>query len=234
MDKSQHCDVCKVDVSSDLRYCPLCGKFMSKKGDQKPQRNEKSYPDYDFSYIHRAKTIRIISDILLLAGLLVVIINLLAWTQPLWFPYVLASLLAFYMVLVFPFRSDENYLSSVPISVVVISLFIIFIDSYGFLTRGFVFGYSIAYVAPGILSLGSLVCGLFGLFSNRYDIVCLKGILTLNISAFIFLVIKLAAFKHFVSWPTVAFFAMSFGFLAMILIFKHKKFIKEMNKKFHI
>lgn len=234
MRKNRHCEACKVDVSSDLRYCPLCGKFLPQSSDQKPQRNETSYPDYDFSYIYRAKTIRVISDVLLLAGLLVVIVNLLVWTRPLWFPYVLASLFTFYMVLVFPFRSDENYLSSVPVSVVVISLFIIFIDSYGFLTQGFIFGYSIAYVAPSVLSLGTLVCGLFGLFSNKYDIVCLKGIVTLNIFAFIFLVVKLAAFKHFVSWPTVAFFAMSFGFLAMILIFKYKKFTKEMNKKFHI
>ncbi len=207
---------------------------MLKAKEDKPKKLHSSYPDYDFTYIYKEKTIKILSDILLLTGLLCIAINIIAWQWPFWFPYVIASQITFYFVFLRPFKNDADYLKSVPLSSIVIALFIVFLDVYDYLVFDKVFGWSIAYVAPCVLSFATFLCGIYGLFSKKTEGYCIKGLLTLVILSVAFLLMKLFGFKHLATWPAIMYFAMASGFLALMLIFKTKKSTKEINKSFHI
>lgn len=234
MANENYCDDCKVYVANDLKHCPLCGKFVRKSEQDKPQKSGSSYPDYDFSYIYKEKHIRILEDLLLLAALICVATNIVFWTSPLWFPYAVSSIIAFYYVFLHPFKNDENYLKSISITVITIAIFLIFLDLYISVTAAPNFGWSISYVAPLVLCFGSILCGIIGLFSKKVDIHCIWGLFTLLIISVLFFIMKLIWFSKFATWPSFMYLATTVGMFVLILIFKFKKFKREMNKSFHI
>lgn len=229
-----YCKSCEVSVSDDLKHCPLCGRFVRTNENTKPKTSGASYPTYDFSYIYQEKFIRVLGDLLLLAALIATATNLVFWTEPLWFPYVITSIVTVYYLLVHPFKNDENYLKSVSLSTIIVALFIIFIDLYNSVTTNLTFGWSITFVAPFVLCFGSLTCGLIALFSRKYDIYCLQGLFTLLVLSILFLTMKFIWFKDSANWPSYMFTAITVGMFVLIFIFKSKKLKSELNKNFHM
>lgn len=229
----RHCDACGVDVSSDLANCPLCGKYVLKQGES-VEANKFSYPLYNYSNIQKEKTLKIIRNVVALACVICIFVNLIFWTKPLWFFYPVVSLFCLYMMFVHPFRKGGNLLKAMPESSFYLSFMLIFIDAYNHLALNLPFGWAFAYVVPWAMVAVITACAIVGLTKNKYNMSMAKRIMYIAITSIIYFLVKVFAFKNLPTWPSLIFVCVAFGWWILLVIIKPKTFAKEMRKDFHI
>lgn len=227
------CDDCKVEVSSDLANCPLCGKYLLKKGEQ-VEENKYSFPLYNFKYIQKEKALKLIRNLLVLAGAICLFVNLIFWTKPLWFPYALVSLFCLYMMWVHPLRQGGTYLKAMPMSTFYLALLLIFIDAYDYLVAGTKFGWAFAQAVPWIVSAVALTCAIFALTKNKLNISLAKRVMYIAILSIAYFIIKITIFKSLPTYPSLTMVCVSVGLWVMLIMIKPKLIVKSMQKDFHI
>ncbi len=232
--REHFCEHCKVKVSEDLKYCPLCGKFVLSDEHGSVEEGKNSYPIYDLSYVYRAKWLKIVRDVLLFLAVLSVFINLFFQTPVYWFPYVLAGLFVVWKVMFFPFKEGQNHIKRIPVSGLLIALFLIFIDIYDHLVIGTALGWAIVFASPAVLT-GTIVLSLIlALSTSVYDVQLIRGIVYLEIISVIVFVLRLFFFKDFVLWPAFMMNCSASISLFVLFMAKKRRMIKEINRNFHI
>ena len=232
--REHFCDHCNVTVSSDLKFCPLCGKFVLKDEHQEAKEGTNSFPIYDLSYIYRAKWLKVVRDVFWLLAFLVVVINLLYKTEVYWFPYVLAGLFMFWKVIFLPFKEGQNHVKRIPISGLIIALFLVFIDVYDYIFVGTPIGWAIVFASPAVLTATIAMSLILSLCTSRYDVQLIRGIVYLEIISVIVFILRLFVFKEFAIWPTFMYFLSATISLFILLVSKKRRMVKEINRNFHI
>lgn len=232
--KTRECSACKVQVSADLSYCPLCGKYLLLNEGDKIEKKDSSFPDYDYTYINRGKWVRTIKTTFINASLICFLINILFGSKPYWFPYVIASLALLYLTVFLPFKRENNFLQCLVRSAVLCSLFLIFIDFYNYKMWGTIFGWSFVYAAPSVLTAFSIVIGILGLSLRKYDVLHFYASLVMILLSGIYLGLKFLFFETTPAWATLMFVCASVIVSIVLLTFKYKKVLKDMLKRFHI
>ncbi len=227
------CKACNVEVSSDLANCPLCGKYVLN-GNDKAKPNKFSYPVYNYSNIYKEKTLKIVRNIVIVACLICLFVNLIFGTRPYWFPYAVVSLFCIFMMFVHPFRKGGNLLKSMPASSFYLGFLIIFIDAYNHLAMGLPFGWGFSIVVPFVMVAVSTICAIISFTKNKYAISLAKRLMYIAIASVIYFLVKVLVFKNLITWPSLVFVCVSVGWWLIILIFKPKSMAKEMKKDFHI
>ena len=84
---NNYCSSCKVNVSKELRHCPLCGKFVGNTKDETSNKEESSYPKVDMRFIAVERWIKLVRSILVLFGIVSVAVNIFFKSGAYWFPY---------------------------------------------------------------------------------------------------------------------------------------------------
>lgn len=232
--REHFCQHCRVDVAEDLKYCPLCGKFVLKDEHDEAVEGGNSYPIYDLSYIYRAKWLKVVKDVLWFSAFLVVLINLLFDTAVYWFPYVLAGLFAFWKVVFLPFKEGENHIRRIPVSGLIIALLLMFIDIYDHICWGTALGWAIVFASPAVLTATTIMSLILSISTSKYDVQLIRGIVYLVIISVIVFVLRLFIFRSFAIWPTFMFLVSASASLFILLVSKKRRMVKEINRNFHI
>ena len=234
MNKKHFCSSCEVSVSEDLRYCPLCGKYVAQTTEDKPKITNVSFPAVDQAYTQVEKWLKLVRAILVLCAIVSVSVNLFFETNPYWFPYVLIGLFTIWRIVFYPFKEGKSHIAGIPFSGIVISLLLLFIDIYGYKFHSTTLGWALGYTVPAVLTLSIVVTFIVAISYKKYEERLTKGIVWLMFSSILFLIGKLLWFNKFPNWPI--FMSLLSGFIALCLlfIFKRKRLIKELNRDFHI
>ena len=232
--REHFCEHCKVSISADLKYCPLCGKFVLKDEHGVANEGGNSYPIYDLSYIYRAKWLKIVKDILWFIAILSVFINVFYKTPVYWFPYVLAGLFVAWTVIFFPFKEGQNHIKRIPLSGLIIALFLIFIDIYDHVFVGTALGWAITFASPAVISGTVIISLILALSTSVYDVQLIRGIVYLEIISVIVFVLRLFFLKNFAFWPAFMMICASSISLFILFMAKKRRMVKEINRNFHI
>lgn len=222
------CTNCNVFVQSDIKYCPLCGKFLTESVTQA------TYPLVDQSYTVVEKWIKMVRAILVLIGILSVAINLFFTTHPYWFPYVLVGLFALWRILFYPFKEGKSHVASIPMSGIVVAILLVFIDVYNNKTTGAGLGWALCYSAPAVLTGTTLISFILAITNQKYEETLTKKIGLLLVVELLFLGSKLLWFNQFLNWPVFMSLLTSFVTLFLLFLFKKKRLLKELNRSFKI
>ena len=234
MEQNNYCDNCKVNVSSDLSNCPLCGKHVIKNGEQ-IVTNKNSYPIYNLKFVSTARWYNIIRVFFWIFGVVSVVTNLVFKTEPYWFPYVLGALLMIFNVFIAPIKKTvASYIKNLILMSVLLAIFIIFIDVYNYYTLNKTFGWAIAYVAPLIMTTGVIATAFICLFSRIYESQLLRSVTFIGIFSVAYFLIKLFFFTELATWPSLVFMCVAVGLVFVLEVFKRNKLIKELAKEFHL
>ena len=232
--REHFCGHCNVNVSDDLKYCPLCGKFVLNDEYGVVKEGKNSYPIYDLSYIYRAKWLKIVRDVLLFIAMLSVFVNLFFKTTIYWFPYVLASLFIVWKTIFFPFKEGQNHIKRIPVSGLLIALFLIFIDIYDYIMIGTELGWALVFTSPAVLTGTIALSLILALSTSVYDVQLIRGIVYLEIISVVVFVLRLFFFKNFVLWPAFMMICSASISLFVLFMAKRRRMIKEINRNFHI
>jgi len=231
-DKTRRCDICNVQVSSDLSFCPLCGKYLMDSG-EKVNNEDAVFPNYDYTYVKRGQWVKMVRNIFIATALIVMIVNLL-FTSLIYFPYAWTSLLFIYLAFIQPFKSKGNYLRYAVRLAVCASALLIFIDMYNHLVFEYQFGWSLAYAAPCVLTADAVLIGILALSTHKFELLHFYGALFMVVLACIYLLVESVFFKDVAKWPVLMLICASFVAVLCIFTFKKKKIAKDIKKKFHI
>lgn len=234
MNKNLLCKNCGVKVSNSLKHCPLCGRFVREFNEKEVQDAQENYPVVDLSYIYIAKWVKIVGGLFILLSIISVFVNLFFKTNPYWFPYVLVGIYAVWRILFYPFKEGKSHISSIPMSGIVAALLVIFIDVYNHLCIGTALGWALCYVAPAIFTATTILSFVLAVINRKKEEVLFKGILLITLVNIAFLVSKLLWFNMFRNWPIFMSLLSSFVAIFLLLLFKRKRLIKEINRSFHI
>lgn len=229
----KHCSHCLVDIADELRYCPLCGKYVAENKDILPAK-EGTYPKVDQSYTIIEKWIKQVRAIMFLLGILSVAINLFFKTEPYWFPYVLVGLFALWRILFYPFKEGKSHISSIPMSGIVVAILLIFLDVYNYCFNGSSLGWALCYAVPAVLTGTTALAFVLALSNRKFEDVLARGMVGIAITNIIFFISKLLWFDQFRNWPIFMSLLASFTFLFLLFMFKRKRLVKEFNRNFHI
>jgi len=231
---NNHCPNCNVDVSADLRYCPLCGKFVAKNKDARPVETIVSYPKVDQSYTLVERWLKLVRSILILIAIISVAVDMFFKTETFWFPYVLVGLFALWRILFYPFKEGKSHVSSIPMSGIVVAVLLIFIDVYDYNFHGAALGWALCYSAPAVFTATTIVAFILAITNRNFEESLTKGILVISLVDIIFLISKLLWFNQFLNWPIFMSLLASFVALFLLFVFKKKRLVKELNRDFHI
>ena len=234
MRKSNFCTACKVDVSGDLKYCPLCGRFVLDDENSTAEENENSYPNYDLSYIYKAKWLKLVKDSLILVSLVALAVNLLFNINCIWFPYVFVGLYCLWSAVYYPFKEGQNHIKRIPITGFILSIAVIFVDVYNHLVFDTLFGWGVIYTAPAILTASVVVSLIISLSTNKYDTQLIRGLMYLLIVSVVAFVVELIVVKNYPLWPIFMYFLSSTISVSVLMLAKRKRMVKEINRNFHI
>ena len=213
MNRSHHCSSCDVDVSTDLRYCPLCGKFVAEETTAVPQENETSFPKVDQSYVVVERWLKLVQALLVFIGIVAVAVDVFFRTEAFWFPYVLVGLYALWRILFYPFKEGKSHVASIPTSGIIIALLLIFIDVYDYKFHGAALGWALCYGAPAVFTTTTVVAFILALTNKNFEESLSKGIVAIGIVDLLFLASKLLWFNQFKNWPI--FMSLMSGFIAL-------------------
>lgn len=234
MHKTNFCTHCRVDVAGDLKYCPLCGKFVLESENSEIAENENSYPIYDLDYIYRAKWLKLVKYSLLLVSIIAVAVNLLFNIECIWFPYVLIGLFTIWKVVFYPFKEGQNHIKRIPITGFILSFAVMTIDVYDHLVFNTLFGWGVIYTAPCILTLTTIISLIISLATNKYDIQLIRGMVYLLIVSLVAFIVELIVVKNYYIWPIFMYFLSAIISVFILLLTKKKRMFKEINRNFHI
>lgn len=234
MEQDRICESCKVELSSDLSNCPLCGKHISQKL-PKAQVNKKSYPIYSLKFVSTARWYNMIRALFWLAGIICVVTNLYFRTTPYWFPYVLAGLVMVFQALIEPIKTRvSSYIKNLIIISVLVAVFLIFVDAYNYYTLAVKFGWAFGYAAPFTMLAGVIATTIISLCSKIYESELLRSVTFIGVVSIVYFIVKIFCFKDIVTWPSLVFMSVSVGAVVVLEIFKRNKLVKELSKEFHI
>jgi hypothetical protein len=221
-------------VAEDLRFCPLCGKFVAK--DEKEEKKElyDSYPCVDMSYIYIVKWIKIVKAVLIFVGILSVLINLIFKTPVLWFPYVIAGLIAIWRVCFYPFKEGKSHISCLPTTGIIIALLLIFIDVYDYNFLHTRLGWALSIAVPAVFGLTSVVSLIIAMANKELGQDLTKGIFIIGAINIIFFICKLIWFNQFFNWPIFMSLLVVVTCLFLLFLIKKKRLVKELNRNYHL
>lgn len=234
MHKRNYCADCKASISEDLKYCPLCGKFVLSEDDDSVQENERSFPVVDTSYIAVVRWVKTVRSALVLAGLLAIFVNLLFRTPVFWFPYVLAGLFSLWRVAFYPFKEGKSHLKSLPATGIIISFLLVFIDVYNYYYLNTTLGWALSYALPSVLTLTIIVTFILALCMPSEEENLIKGMFNVGLVGILFFISKLIWFNECKSWPIFMFFISAFTALFVLFIAKKRRLRDKLNQNFHI
>jgi len=231
MAQEKKCNNCNISLSSDLSNCPLCGKFVGKVA----KENSNSYPMYDFKKVQKVKWYNTIRILCWAVGLICVATNLIFWTTPLWCPYVVAFLIVAFHAFIEPIKTNvKSYIKELNIMSILVSLFIIFIDAYNHYSFKIEFGWSLALVAPSIMTCAVIASVVICFCKQRYEQALMRSISFIALYSVIYFVVKIIFFKNLMTWPSLMFMCCAVGSIFLLEAFKRNKLIKELSREFHI
>lgn len=233
MEQDRICSSCGVEVSEDLSNCPLCGKHINNK--KKCEINKNSYPIYNMKNIEQLKWYDIIKGFFWIIAIISVVVNIMFKTQPYWFPYVLTALVMIFNAFISPIKENvSSYIKSLIVMSILVAIFLIFIDSYNYLTLNTLFGWALGYAAPLVMSVSVIASSVICFCSKRFEKDLLKNISFIAVLSVVYFVVKITCFKNIVTWPSLVFMCVSIGVVIMLEIFKRNKLVKELIKEFHL
>lgn len=228
------CSSCNVEVSADLRYCPLCGKYVAKNKDESLQETSVSFPKVNKNFTVVERWLKIVKAFLVLAGIVSVATNLFFTTKPYWFPYVVVGLFALWRILFYPFKEGKDHIGTIPMSGIIVAVLLIFIDVYDYYFHGTALGWALSYGTPAVFTGTTLVAFILALTNRNFEEVLTKGIVKITIVDILFLISKLIWFNQFKNWAIFMSLLASFVALFLLFLFKRKRLVKEINRNFHI
>lgn len=231
---NNRCNNCNVKVSEDLRYCPLCGKFVASDKNAEPKETNSSFPRVDQRFRVVERWLKLVKSLLWLVGIIVVAINLFFSTSPYWFPYVLIGLFALWRILFYPFKEGKSHVGSIPMSGIVVAILLVFIDVYDYNFYGFTLGWALCYGVPAVFTGTTIISFILAITNRNFEESLTKGIVAIFIVEILFLLCKLCWFNQFRNWPIFMSLLSSFVALFLLFLFKKKRLVKEMNRNFHI
>ena len=232
--ESNYCANCKVNVSADLKYCPLCGKFVLGKEGDSPKELPSSFPKYDLTYIYKEKWLKLVGRIFILLALISMAVNFVFLTDPMWFPYALVGLALIYIIAFSPLKEDRNHIVCLPTIGICIALGLMFLDIYNHFALGVEFGWAVFLVGPCVLILTNIVSCVLSMCLVKNSGGLMRGMLWLLLFAVLCFVLKVTIFEEYINWPIwFNMFSSLISFITPIL-FKQKRVGRELNKDFHI
>ena len=234
MAQDRICENCKVELSSDLSNCPLCGKHIAQ-GLPKAEINKKSFPLYDLKFVQTARWYNMIRIIFWFIAVVCIVTNMYFKTSPYWFPYVLAGLVLIFHAFIEPIKSKvSNYIKNLIIISILVSIFLIFVDAYNYYTLKSAFGWSIGFVAPCVMLAGVISTTIISLTTKIYEAELLRGISLICVISIIYFIVKTVWFKNLETWPSLVLMSVSIGAVVVLELVKRNKLIRELSKEFHI
>ena len=232
MQRDRICSSCKVEVSSDLSNCPLCGRHIEG-GALGP--NEKSYPIYDTSFVITMAWYSFLRALFVLSGVVCVVVNLIFPAKIYWCLYVLAALLVTFCVFILPLKvGAKQYIKRLNIDSLFISAFIIFIDAYNHFNFGFNFGWSVEYAAPFVMFAAVLCSTVICFCVRRYEGELLTSIAVMAVFSIIYFIVMVCGFRSLSCWAAIVLMCTSVGLVAILRLFKRRKLLSQLAREFHI
>ena len=230
------CGSCGVGVDASLKYCPLCGKYIS----GEIAESKAAYNKVDKTYVKRLLFIDACRGVSIAAALVCVFINLFtgwAW-DGLWSSYVIASILLFNFAVLVPIERGAFLWREIFIIFFSFGAFLIFIDFYSGINYPAARGWSVQWMLPCVLGAGTLALTLYNIFSKTDSAASLSAILVCFIFSGVLFGIscllhsirdKYFTIVEYVHPSLIALLESGFFFFALAWV-KHK----SLQKKFHI
>lgn len=178
---NRKCAACAVNIANGLKYCPLCGKFISNEIAENPV----AYGKVDATYVKRLVFIDACRGASVAGALVCFFINLftgivggagITWDK-LWSLYVIAGILLFNFAVLLPIDRASFLWREIFIVYFSLSAFLIFIDFYSGMNIPGVRGWSIQWMLPCTLGAGTLALTLYNIFGKTDSAASLSAIL---------------------------------------------------------
>jgi len=218
-----YCDACKVEVESQLKYCPLCDKCVNADAVNKSV----SFPTDQAWKRSRRYAIRAVQWILVLAVIAGGIADFLFFHRPLLVLHILFPSLIVYGAILLPIKNRWSFSNQNNVFLVLVVAYFAWLELF-IATKG----WALAFVIPIVL-LASSVYNFFVIFLRKYN--RFEHLMILITSAVIAIAIFVANLVNgFVTWPIIAAFSTTVALLVSVIVLKRKNVTNELAKKFHI
>jgi hypothetical protein len=222
-DAMRTCNKCKVDISEDLKYCPLCLKAL----DGYESNTERLYPlrpGHEKTVWEKNKLFYFIYAVV---TSLCVLIQLMNWTGKLWVLNILAPFLVYTNILRNARRKNETISQKVLFYFVNLAFLITMID----LSNGRI-NWSLIYVVPFMVAVSTIIISIAALRKNPY-----RNEHMIRQAVFLLISFMPLAYQLIVHsstwWPSIATACLSAMIFFLMLTFAAKKFKNEMKKRFY-
>ncbi|MBQ7579198.1 MAG: hypothetical protein IJT25_01560 [Clostridia bacterium] len=227
------CKNCKLSVSEDLANCPLCGKYLLEENDE-VHETKFSFPVYDGAIASKEKLLKTVRNLMLIAGLICIIVNLIFTTSPYWFFYPVVSLFCVYMGIIHPFRRNRDFIIRMQFSCFYIMALLIFIDAYTSICFNKSFGWGYALAAPLVYTFVSIVAFILSCTKYKFNMVLAKQSIYVAVLSIIYFAIKVTLFSNLILWPSLVFLCVACGNFILLMFIRAKGVKQEMEKEWHI
>ncbi|MDD4815568.1 MAG: DUF6320 domain-containing protein [Clostridia bacterium] len=228
-----YCKHCKVHISTETEYCPLCHRKLEKGENVETQI---TFPQTQSKETQKRNLLKIIMNIvcpILIAT--TVLINLLTYTGVLWSVIDTMGIIYVWFLAMWSFKKDSSLGIKILANVLAINLILISVN---------IFGYNLAtipnelwaltYVLPFILSGVILINNVFILFKKFAIKEFLFSQLSLCLVSITFFMLMLCLDPVSVLFPKLIVGSMALISLVTIFALAPKSVVQEFKKKFHI
>jgi len=220
------CNSCKVNVYSQHRECPLCGKLLSV-----PMQSETSYPQYEKSYDKDGFTVkRLFLYITIVACALSVFINAFTLDQALtfWSAIVIVSSISLWLIIYTYYKKSYSAGKKMLYIYAIISALLVALDIYS----GF-YKWSTTYVLPFLTVAVAFIFTAMAVENKNNYKEYLGFLIVIFFVSFVPIIIFVFSFTT-QAWTS--FVAILYCLLAIIglFIFSGSKFKQELKKRFHL
>lgn len=223
----KHCDICKVEIQTQQKYCPLCHQIL--KGESDPSIPE-IYPDYvPLTREVLPITKKALLFLTLISITVLAVINLLDHTGMFWSSIPIGGILYFWVVLRYGILSKQNAAFKFAFLTTVLIIILNIIDR----NYGDVGGWALNYVTP----LALLSCNLAISFIIWIKRMNYRDYMFYLIAIILFSVIPLILYLTgliTILWPSITSFGIAMFILLFIIFFFPKSIRDEIKKRFHL
>lgn len=225
----KHCDKCRVDVDTNLKYCPLCHQLLT--GENVEGKMER-YPE--FVPLRREIlpiTKRVLMILSVVSIMTLLLINLLNYNGKLWCLIPIGAIFYFWMLVRYGILTKQNMAFRLAFLTTILIIILNFIDLYA--GDNVYEGWALNYVTP------------FGLLACNLAISVVILVKRLNYRDYLFYLITIIVFSLVplalavfdvitIAWPAIVAFSGAILILFGINFLFPKSIRDEIRKRFHM
>lgn len=227
-----YCKHCKVNVSTDTEYCPLCHRLLKKSEKVETRLTFPKNQQVEKKRNLLKILINILCPILILATIL---INLLTYSGVLWSVIDTMGIIYVWLLGMWSFRKDSGLGTKILVNVIAINLILISVNIFGYNLATlpgelWALSYTIPFLLSGVILINNVLI-LIKKFAIKEFLISQLSLCIISITFFI---LMLCLDPVSILFPKLIVGSLALVSLISMFVLAPKSLAQEVKKKFHI